>query len=454
MKIQTALALALVIQGLASAQQGKLTVEDARNLALANSRSLAKYAITLQSSALDEQTQYHSLLPSISLGANAGVNLWNRDGNPDPSIAGSVSAGASLELKETLPLWDGKKFSIQRIINGLNTESARQDALAEYYTVLDAVDSAYYTVLKALANLEAAESSLETAALSLSIAEVRRQNGMINEAAYLEALARKENQENARGQSRRDLSLARLKLKNLLGLTELPELEGPDFGSLEGLIEALALLDEAAFERLRLRVWDSIEERNPALVKAGLNTARARQNLSLAQWSYSPTLSASFGAGVSYDFMEQSFTLNEGRLTLSAIIPLGLWATGAAVKRSSLALDQAGLDYQGARESLDVQLQTCLMNLIAQAGQIRSASRALDYAAKNFEHALELYRLSQNSLSSLNDAESLMRNNMNQLITARYGFLSALSTLRGLGVFESEAECTALLTRSIQGGLR
>ena len=49
-----------------------LSLEQARELALLNSRSLAKYNLAIQGNVLNEKSQFYSELPSFSLGLSAG----------------------------------------------------------------------------------------------------------------------------------------------------------------------------------------------------------------------------------------------------------------------------------------------------------------------------------------------------------------------------------------------
>jgi outer membrane protein TolC len=428
--------------------EGNLTLEQVRELALANSKSLAKYNLTIRSSGLDEKTQTYSSLPSLSLGASASVTLWTKEGVPDNLYQDTFSTGASLRLSQSI--WDGGKNSILKQINSMTSEIARQDALAEYYAVLDAADTAYYNVLQAAASLEAAETSLETAVLDLSTAEIRRTSGMLSDADYLKAQAEKESRELSRGQARRDLSLAKLKLKSITGLESIPDVEALDFDSLENFIGVLAALDEAGTERLYNSLENEIVRRNPGLVKAGLNSEKAVQNVSLAKRDYSPTLSASVSTGLNYSF-NNGLEPASGQLSLSGSIPLDFWVTAANVEKKQIAQEQAVLDYISAEESLYISIQTGILELVSQAGQVTSTRRALDYAQKHYEYTAELFRLSQVSLSILSDAEALVHSNRNQLIKAQYGLLSALSKLRSLGVFESEEVIIDLVMNGAQG---
>jgi outer membrane protein TolC len=423
---------------------GTLSLERARELALLNSRSLARYNLDIQSNMLNTKTQNYVYLPSISLGASVSTELWTKDGITKEFSNDNVRAGASLSITETIPLWEGGKNSVLRAINSLNTEITRQNALAEYFAVLGAIDSAYYSVLEATAALEASEGSLGTAVLSLSMAEIRHESGMISDASYLQALSDKANRETSRNQSRRDLAVAKLRLKDLLGIDEVPVLEPVDFDSREELILLLSGLDDSGYDRLFAAFWKKVQAGNPSLINAALGSEISEKNLDSARWNYSPTLSASLSAGLNYS-ANNGLEPRPGEVSIRASIPLNFWDTAANVEKQKIARDRAALSFSGALGSLDMELRTALLDLISQAGQILSSRRALDYAQRHFDYVLELYRLSRNSPSELSDAETMVRNSRNQLSRSQYSFLNGLSKIRSMGTFNSEEEIVSLM---------
>jgi len=421
-----------------------ITLEQARVLALANSRSLAKYNLAIQSSQLNEKLHvYNNNLPSFSLGASASTSLWTKDGVPQDLAKDSFSAGMSFGVSQNL--WNGGKDTIRKAINSLTTEKSRQDALAGYYSVLNDADSFYYAVLEAAAALEAAESSLQTANLSLTIAEIRRESGMISEADFLQALSEKASKETSRNQGRRNLAVANLKLTELLGLNETPGLEAVDFDSRESLILLLSNSEDSAIENLFTALWRQVQSRNPSMTKASLDSEISGKNVGLTTRDYSPTLSASLSAGLFNYTINDGIEKGGGRLSFSASFPIDVWVTAANVEKQKAARDQTALDYRSAVSSLDIELRTLVLDLISQAGQILSSRRALDYALKHFDYVLELYRLSRNSPKELSDAETMVRNSRNDLSRAQYAFLNGLSKIRGMGAFNSDDEIVALI---------
>jgi len=442
--MRTTLLLAglVLCSGFAASAQ-TIGLEEVRALALANSRSLAKYNLAVMSTLRDERARVFSTLPSLSLGANAGVNLWNAQNVPPAaSPYDTFSSGANVSVSQKI--FEGGRTLIQKAINEIASESARKDALAEYFNVLDSADNAYYAVLEAAAVLEAEESSLETARTSLAIAEVRQSTGMINRGDYLKAMAEKETRENYRNQARRGLTLNMVKLKALTGLSDLPALRHIDLSGYEELIARFGKISDSEADALYAELWKAVAAANPSLAKARLAGRQAENNLSMAQRAYFPSLSASFSTGLTYSTanrMERS----GGRLSLNLSVPLDHWATANNIEKSRIARDSAALDYASAEVNLQTELQSTLLNVFSYAGSVLHSRLSLEYSQRNFEFVMERYRLSLSSVTDLNEASTLLINSRNSLITASYGFLQSLSKLRSLGTFMDEERLITLL---------
>jgi len=421
-----------------------VNLEQARTLALANSRSLAKYNLAIRSSVLDERSQLYSMLPSISAGYSASMNYMNKDWEfIDP--VDTFNAGFDIAI--TQKIFEGGKNFIQKALGAIATESVRNEALAEYFNVLDAVDNAYYAALEATATLEAEESSLQSALASLAIAEIRQGSGMINRGDYLKALADKEARENSRDQARRALSLNRMKLKALTGIETSAGLEQVNFDAYEDLIRILAGISDEGADALYDRFWKLLTQANPSLARAALNSQKAEKNFSLAKRDFSPTISATvFSSGINYSVSGGFSSYSGGGLTIRGSVPLDFWVMSSKIEKSRIARDSSVLDYKSAETNLETELQSALMNAFAYAGTVLYTRLSLDYIEKHFEYVNERYRLSQSSISDLNDAATLLINSRNSHIKARYGFLQALSKLRSLGAIDDERKLMKILT--------
>jgi outer membrane protein TolC len=414
-----------------------IDMEQARVLALAHSNSLKKYDMAIRGSILDERNHLYSMLPTVQAGYSGSVHYLKDWEFVNP--ADTLNSGATLSLTQII--FAGGRNLIQRAIGKISTESARKDAMNEYFNVLDAVDNAYYAVLEAEATLEAEESSLETAAVSLSIAEIRRAGGMINQIDYLKAMAEKESRENARNQARRNVALCKAKFNSLTGISGAIELEPVDFNTYEDALKRLEKITDEDANALFEQLWELLLASNPSLAKAALNSQRAEKSLSLTKREYyAPTISATiFSTGVNFSTRDGFSSTSSGGVSITGKIPLDFWVMANRVERSRLARDSAALDYQNAENSLETELQSALLGAFAQAGAVLSSRRSLEYTEKHFEYVMERYRLSASSVSDIGEASLLLMTTRNSHIKACYGFLQSLSRLRSLiALFEEE----------------
>ena len=434
-RFATALLLMVLIAGSIAAEP--ISLEDARALALANSSSLAKYNLALESARLEEKTRVYGLLPSVSLGVSASGQIWG-----DTNLADSLRTGASFSVSQKL--FDGGKNGYRKAINAINTEVIRQDALAAYFAVLDEADNACYELLRAEAAAETAQAALETAALALSMAELRLESGMISRGDYLQALADQGTRETAWNRALRDLSVSREALKTITGLGETPEVQALDFGAYEDLLRFVSGLSRDSIAVLTENFTAVAQANNPGLLKSNLQLQAAERNVGLAQRDYLPSLSAGISTGINYS-ATGGMSYSGGSLSVSGSIPLDYWVIGTAVEKQRIARTEAALNYRDAENALAQEIQAALLDLAAYALSALSARRAEDYARQNYEYNLELYALSQASVSTLSSAAAQAISSQTDRAAAEYGFLGGLSKLRSLGAFESQDDLVSLL---------
>ncbi|MCL2805137.1 MAG: TolC family protein [Treponema sp.] len=419
-----------------------LNLEKARALALANSRSLAKYELAIRSSILDEKNQLYTMLPQINAGYSASMNFIRNWEFVNP--IDTLNAGITLSITQII--FQGGKSFIQKAISAIATESVRKDALGEYFNVLDAVDNAYYAVLEAAATLEAESSTLQAAVLGFSIAEIRQASGMINQGDFLKALADKEARENSHSQARRNLTMAINRFRTLTGISVMPELEPVGFDIYEDVISYLASISDEDADLLFERFWGILVSANPSLAKAAINNRRAEMNYTLTKRDYAPTISATIFATDNRLFATGNFNSTaESGITIRGTIPVDFWVLNNRVERSRISRDSAAVDFANAHISLEQDLQNALFNLFSQAGSVLSSRRSLEYTERHFEYVMERYRLLQSSVSDLNEATTLFINSRNSSTRAIYSFLQSLSRLRSLCAMDDEQKMLDIL---------
>jgi outer membrane protein TolC len=419
-----------------------VNLEQARTLALANSKTLARYELAIRSSILDEKNQLYSMLPTVSASYSASASYLKNWEFISPLDA--YSSGVSFSITQII--FQGGKGFLNKAISGISTESVRKDAQAEYFNTLDSADNAYYAVLEALSALEAEEVSLQTAVLALSIAEVRRSSGMINQGDYLKALADKETRENSRNQARRNLSLSMAKFKTITGL-QTAELDLIDFTVYENIFSSLAGITDEKADELFVHFWNIIASDNPSLAKAALGSKKAEINYTLSKRDYAPTISATvFSSEFGYSSPGEFTSSGNGGLTIRGTIPVDFWVLANRLEKSKIARDTEAINFANTQNSLEQELLSALSNVFTQAGSVLSLRRSLEYTESHFNYVMERYRLSQSSVSDLNDATELFISARNNLSRASYSFLQSVSRIRSLCALDDEQRLLKILS--------
>ena len=328
-------ALILALAGLAAparAAAGGLTLEEARERALARSIPLQKALLSVDSAALAQKTRFHDLLPTLSVSAGASVGYPTQTG-----VAGSGSVSASQTF------YDGGRYRILAAIDRLDSEAAREQARAAWFTAVETVESAYYTALEAAANVEAARGDLEAAALHEELARAQLEIGTITRSAYLKTESEKASKETALSQARRSLAVAGAKLASLTGLAPLAaplELAGVDSDSTEALAARLAALSAAATADLLAKLSQAASSRGPTIAAAALAADKAARQTRLAARDAWPRVSASWSHGLS---LTEADGLDDrgGTVALSLSLPLNTWTTRASVDSAGIEARQA-----------------------------------------------------------------------------------------------------------------
>jgi outer membrane protein len=408
-----------------------LSLQKARELTLARSPSLRKAELAVDAAALTRQAQGYSALPSLT--ATAGASLGY--GSGISSLSQSASESAKLATDATI--YDGGKNAALVKKYELATEAERQALRSERITLVGSADSAYFSVLEAQASVEAAASDLEAARLRLKLAEAKASAGALSKSDYLQTEAETAGYETTLTKAKKTLSSAKAKLASLTGLPAATTLTGMDLSSYEALITKLNARDEAGIDALVAAVTTLAKANSPSLASYDLASGEARQALAAAKAAFLPSVQAGFSQSFSYG---DSALTQTGSLSLTASLSLDFWNTRNAVQSASVAAAQADLDGNAGLTSLELDVSQAVYEWLSSARSLGSSAKALEYAQSNYANVLEKFKLSSATASDLSTAEALVSADKTALITARYDFLSNLSTLRGLAGFEDEAE--------------
>lgn len=415
-----------------------LTLAKARELALGRSKTLQQSMLTIDSSSLEEKSQGYASLPQASLSLGAGLGY---PASTTASWADSASVSASFSVSQTI--YDGGKNKILAAIDKLATASAREAARGIYLGVVASTEKAYYAVLEAQAALEAAQSDLDASKAHLDIALAKFDAGIVINATVIEAQAETSAKETALSQATRNLAVAKAALKSIIGVEAMPEAIA--FSDYDALMSTLMGLDAQATDSKIAKLDATARANNPSLAVSVIAASQAESQVATAKAGYSPTVSAAWSHEASYTPGSGLDLASGGAFSLAVSIPLDPYVTKNAVDAKTVEAKKAALSKDIDADSLSLEIQSGVYDLVSAARSVSSSQKALDYAKSNYSVALALYKLSKISSSELSDAELLVSSNRSALISARYTFLSGISTLKSLAGLESDALLLAFL---------
>ncbi len=404
-----------------------LSLEQARAYALAHSKTLQNLLLSVDSALLDEKIQSYTLLPSITASTSVSADV------PEATLLDMLGISGGVTITQTV--FDGGKSALLSAIDSLSTSIARAKARAQYFSVLSAADSAFYSVLEAEASVAAAQSDLDDARIYQSLAQAKLEVGIIARSDFLKTESETAAKETALAQAQGKLSVARRTLASLTGLSLSLKLASSDSERFDELMKRVATFTETQTGTLIANLVAAAAKNNPTLSQSNLANQQARSQVDLAKADYLPSISASWTNSLSF---AASTGAASSALSVSASLPLDMWNTQAAVDSKAIAARQAALDLDETQRTLNLEIEGVVFDSISSAQSVISSQKALDYAESSYQSVLERYKLSSASSSDLSDAELLVSTNRTALITARYQFLSSISSLRAYAGVESD----------------
>ena len=384
--------------------QAPLTLEQARASALANSRTLRKALLSVDSAQLTEKIQSYAFLPSISASASGTASYPATSSTTGASVsyssttlANALQGTVGLSVSQTI--YDGGKSFLLAEIDALATEVARKEARTEYFNVLKNVDSAYYDVEEAHASVAAAQKDLDAARAHRSLAEAKLQANMIARYAYLETESTVAAKETMLIQAEGKLSVAEATLASLTGLAAPLSLESNDFNRAETIIQRMSGFAAEQTRTLIANVRHAATANNPSVSQAALASRKAKKAVDETAADYLPSFDATFSPTLSVG-AGQGF-VPDASFSVSASISLDFWTTKANVHVKKVAARQADLDGEETLRTLDLDIQGAVYDCISAARSEISAKKALEYAQSNYDSVFESYRLGAASTADL-----------------------------------------------------
>lgn len=313
------------------------------------------------------------------------------------------SYSASLTLNQTI--WDFGRTSSQVRVNRYTYEAARSTLDNTIDTVIFNVKSAYFTVLVAQRNRDAAAESVTQNKLHLDQARGFYDVGLKPLYDVTQAESNLSTAQltliKAENTVKRSVSL----LNQAMGVVDAPEYKIEDNLAYEKYAPA--------FEDILARAYDN----RPDLKSQVALRQAAQAAVGLARSNFFPILSGS----ADYDFAGNSFPLSKGwsiGLTLSFPIFNGFLTTyQVAEAKANLGVQQANEDV--LRQQIYIDVEQAYLTLLEAEELIPVSELGLKYAQENLDLANGQYKEGLGNPITVSDAEAA-------LITAQVAHYSAL----------------------------
>lgn len=439
-----------------------LTVEDATEFAIKNSRTLKVSAIDVEIAKLKKDNAWNVFLPSVQVTGTmsrsnevSNTSAEMMDGimsgfmemlmplyMKHPELLGSLSSGSSSSSDSSDPTeadhWKAIgnislnwNFSFALLEAYKTTISSYEAGLISYeqsvkQTERD-VQKLFYGMLLMQENLKLQQEMLENARLRMEQAEVFYKNGLAPELSYLQAQVAYENKKPTVLQMEQSVVQQLNTFGFLLGLPYGTEIEL--VGTIEPKfidIEASELVEKYLTNRLDVQSL----YKNMELVSHGIKATKLQ--------TYTPALALSWGyQPIVMDITENWFdgdnVMDQGALSitlawnLTNMLPFSSNIT--SLKETEKNLEKLELSVATILQNGEIEINSLVDNLKKCESSIKAMEYNVELAEKAYNMSFEAYRVGTTELLDLNEAASQLSQAKLGLMNEKYTYLTTLLDL-------------------------
>lgn len=437
-----------------------LTVEDATEFAIKNSRTLKVSAIDVEIAKLKKDNAWNVFLPSVQVtgtmsrsnevtdttaamkqameealsgilggmgggmpGMGGGAGSSSSSDSSDPTEADHWKAigNISLNWNFSFALLEAYKTTISSYEAGLISyeQSVKQ-------TERD-VQKLFYGMLLMQENLKLQQEMLENARLRMEQAEVFYKNGLAPELSYLQAQVAYENKKPTVLQMEQSLVQQLNTFGFLLGLPYGTEIEL--IGTIEPKfidIEASELVEKYLTNRLDVQSL----YKNMELISHGIKATKLQ--------TYTPALALSWGyqpivMDITKNWFDGDNVMDQGALSvtlawnLTNMLPFSSNIT--SLKETEKNLEKLELSVATILQNGEIEINSLVDNLKKCESSIKAMEYNVELAEKAYNMSFEAYRVGTTELLDLNEAASQLSQAKLGLMNEKYTYLTTLLDL-------------------------
>lgn len=436
-----------------------LTVEDATDFAIKNSRTLKVSAIDVEIAKLKKDNAWNVFLPSVQVTGTmsrsnevSNTSAEMMDGimsgfmemlmplyTQHPTLLGSLSSGSSSSSEPSDPTEADHWKAIGNISLNWNFSFALLEAYKTTIFSYEAglisyeqsvkqterdVQKLFYGMLLMQENLKLQQEMLENARLRMEQAEVFYKNGLAPELSYLQAQVAYENKKPTVLQMEQSVVQQLNTFGFLLGLPYGTEIEL--VGTIEPKfidIEASELVEKYLTNRLDVQSL----YKNMELVSHGIKATKLQ--------TYTPALALSWG----YQPVVMDITKNwsdgtdQGALSVTLawnitnMLPFS--SNMVNLKETQLNLKKLELSVATLLQNGEIEINSLVDNLKKCESSIKAMEYNVELAEKAYNMSFEAYKVGTTEILDLNEAASQLSQAKLGLMNEKYTYLTTLLDL-------------------------
>ena len=417
-----ALLFALLCDGIQAQEPVRLTLDQALEIALAESNTIKIADMTVEKSGYAKKGSYASLYPNVNISSSyqrtllKQVMVMDMGGQPmeikvgrDNSI--NASASASMPLVNA-PLWESLKLS------ALDVELAVEQARSSKVSMISQVKQAFYGVLLAKESLAVMTQVYENAQANYDKTLQRYNVGKASELEKLRAQVNVMNAEPNVSSAENAVLLATWQLKAVMGL------------NLDTDIEVGGELSDYTEQLLTPYVSEDNIENNSSMIQLDIQNRMLESNIRMQKKQYLPTLAASinYNYGAMGDDELRWFPSSNAALSLSIPVFDG-FQKHYSIKQSKINKDILDVQRQDTERQIRIAIRNYNDRIALCVKNYTAANSTVEIAQKSYEISEKMYEVGKATLVELNDAQLALQQAQLTQAQAIYEFMVAKASL-------------------------
>lgn len=438
MKNSITIILLLFAVTFSSAQMRKWTLQECVEYAVENNLTVEQFELDLENAKIDKSDAIGNLLPSLNGNASASSNTGFSI-NPSTNLpTNSTQFNVNMGLNSSITLFDGL-----RNIHQLNR--AKMNAIANQYRLDDLKDDIRLNVANAYLQVLSNKEQLKTFRAQYAVTEqdLKRtrelvESGVVPRGDLLEIEATAANQEQQIINGESLVLISRVNLAQLLQITDYENFDIAD--------EDFEIPPSDILKNSPKVIFDKALGFRNDIKFSEYNVELAEQDLKIAKGAYAPTVSAFVQYGTRYSditlipdgnggvytpsFTDQLWILDGVSYGAQINVPIfNGWSTRNNVKRSTISLERAKLQFKQDKLDLENTIQQAYVDVGTFEKAFQAAEKTLEARRLSYEYAKERYDVGLMNAFDFSQAQARVENAQADVIRTKYDYIFRLKIL-------------------------